>query len=141
MIDQPVDFSKYLGLWHEVARIDAGFERDCIRATARYTQEDPRLITVENTCIRLGAPPRTIVGQAQRGRRPNELLVALGSVPQPAQYLVEYVSLDYQEALVGNDARTFMWVLFRAPKMPYPRLQRVLEVAQRRGYDLGQVVL
>src|SRR5690606_16783797 len=45
-----IDQARYLGLWHEQARLPNSFEEGCQRATAEYALRDDGLISVVNTC-------------------------------------------------------------------------------------------
>ena len=58
---------RYLGLWHEQARLPNSFENGCQRATAEYALRDDGLISVTNTCIEANGEQRV----AQRPRAPR----------------------------------------------------------------------
>src|SRR5262249_11759520 len=45
-----VDLDRYLGLWYEIARYEASFERGCEAVTAEYTLRPDGLIRVLNAC-------------------------------------------------------------------------------------------
>jgi hypothetical protein len=52
---KPVDLSRYLGRWYEIARYESGFERDCEGVTADYSLRPDGMIRVLNICHK-GSP-------------------------------------------------------------------------------------
>ena len=56
-----------------------------------------------------------------------------------ADYWILYVDGDYSVALVGNPARTALWVLARQPRLAPAALQAVLGIARDRGFELERL--
>ena len=50
-----VDLARYAGLWYEIARLPASFEKGCEGVTARYTVRPNGKVTVVNVSTR--TPP------------------------------------------------------------------------------------
>ena len=42
---------KYLGTWHEIARVENRFEKNCTNVTAKYSLGKNGKINIENKCI------------------------------------------------------------------------------------------
>ncbi|MBI1416262.1 MAG: lipocalin [Limimaricola sp.] len=133
------DPSRYLGLWHEVARYPVVFENGCTDVTAEYTQRDDGLIGVHNICRKADGTTRDITGTAEVAG-PGRLKVRFPSVPfVAADYWVLWVAEDYGTAVVGAPNGRSGWILNRTPTITPDRLAAAREVLDFNGYDLSKL--
>ncbi|WP_197933308.1 lipocalin family protein [Bosea sp. ANAM02] len=47
---KPVELKRYLGMWYEQARYEAGFQKGCDAVTAEYAQKPDGTVSVVNSC-------------------------------------------------------------------------------------------
>lgn len=135
------DLSKYLGTWYEIARFDHSFERDMDNVTAEYTLREDGKVDVINSGWKEGKY-KVAYGKAKQD----------SPVDDPAHLEVSFflffyndynvLMLDdnYQVSLVGSKNPKYLWILSRTPQVSDAVLDLVLEEADSRGYDTGNLI-
>lgn len=142
-----VDLSRYLGKWHEIARLPNRYERACAgQPTATYSLRDGEL-NVTNRCLARSGRLRTSHGVARvvAGSRGARLKVTFAPSwlrwwPAVwADYWILHVDADYQFALVGTPQRDALWLLARSDHLDEAQRVQLLRVASEQGYDVRQL--
>lgn len=129
-----IDQARYLGLWHEQARLPNSFEEGCQRATAEYALRDDGLISVVNTCFEANGESRVARGRARPAGEAGEGKLEVSFFgPFWAKYWVLERSEDYAWSIVGEPEGRYLWVLTREREIS-PELRAALE---RRVTQLG----
>ncbi len=131
-----MDWARYAGTWHELARYDHGFERGLVAVTATYT-----------------ALPEGQIGVVNAGRKetldgPRKQATASAEVTGPATLAVTFfwpfsgdyrvLALDpaYRWAVVGSSTRAYLWFLHRQPQAPAADWTAMEAAAVAAGFDL-----
>lgn len=110
-----VDLQRYVGLWHEQARLPNSFEHGCQRATAEYAMRPDGLISVRNTCTETTGRHRVAEGRARPVGRAGEGKLEVSFFgPFWAKYWVLERADDYSWAIVGEPEGRYLWLLTRA---------------------------
>ena len=144
-----VDLPRYLGLWHEVARLPQRFQDSanlrCENVTAEYAVIAPGRISVRNTCVNALAAERRqseVRGEAYvvEGSEGARLRVSF-FWPFHGDYWVIGLDPEYRWAVVGAPSRRSLWVLSRTAVLPPEQLEQALAIARREGFDLAPLVL
>lgn len=111
-----VDLSRYVGLWHEVAKIPNKFQKQCARGTtAEYTLREDGRITVVNRCIRENGDPDEAKGEAKivdpatNARLKVSFVSFLGWRPFWGDYWIIGLDDQYQWAVIGTPDRKYGW--------------------------------
>jgi len=154
--DQPVhvvpsvDLSRYAGRWYEMARFPNRFQKSCAGdVTATYKVLDNGDIEVVNRCRKDDGEWMEANGIARRlsEEEPTSKLQVrfapawLSFLPFVwGDYWVIDLAEDYSFALVGDPGREFLWVLARTPSLDDSTYARLMETAQREGFDTTRVV-
>src|SRR5690606_29433517 len=55
-------------------------------------------------------------------------------------YWVLYLDRDYQNVLVGDPGREYLWLLSRTPQVSAETRERLLTEARSRGYDTAGLI-
>ena len=122
-----VNVSKYLGTWHEIARLPVFFQLNCYNATATYDLMDEITVKVTNRCeTKVFGKKKVAYGKAEivDTTTNSKLLVSFKSwfqkiFPELAKgdYWILELGKDYSYAVVGAPSRKFLWFLSRSPDM------------------------
>lgn len=144
-----VDISAFQGVWHEVARTPNLFQRSCAATTAEYRLQQDGSIQVINRCQTCNGGCKTITGTARATNACNNQLSIAFPVPfgglaarrGRANYLIHYVSPDYQRAVVGTPRGRLVWILSRSPNLSNAELQSLTAIARRAGYRTDNLIV
>jgi len=145
-----VDFSRYAGLWYEVARLPNRFEKKCAAdVTAEYTPRDDGRIRVVNSCRKQDGKLTKAEGVARLADRkgPNSRLEVrfapsfLSFLPVVwGDYQIIELAPDYSHAVVGSPDRKYLWILARTPRMDEATYRRLTEAAAAQGFDVSRMM-
>ena len=134
-----LDLKRYLGLWHEIARMDHRFERGLTDVTAEYTLKEDGTIEVENSGWNIRKGKRSkIIGHAKTTSVPGLLRVSF-FWKFYSDYRVLMLDPDYQWVLVGAGNSKYLWILSREKSLPKEIYDKILIEARRRGYDTNKL--
>lgn len=142
------DKEKYLGKWHEVARLPNFFQKQCVKnIQAEYIEKNGG-IKVINQCTKKGNINDTAIGFATFENDIGSKL-KVSFLPEyirwlpftKGDYWVLRIDPDYQVSLVGDPEREYLWVLARDPKIAPEIIQDYLGTAKDFGYDnLNEII-
>ena len=134
-----VDMDRYLGKWYEIARYPHSFEEGCYGATAFYKKKKDGTIQVINQC-RLGSMQgklKEAIGEATVGDiETNSKLKVQFFWPFKGDYWIIHLDKDYQNAIVSEPNRQFLWILSRSPEMNSQTLETLKGVLLKKGFNL-----
>lgn len=143
-----VDLDRYLGTWHEVARLPQRFQDGarlrCTETRAEYAPLGPGRIAVTNSCrnaLDPAAPRRVARGVAHvvEGSGGARLRVSF-FWPFHGDYWVIGLDPEYRWAVVGSPSRRSLWVLSRTPRLGEAEMAQALAIARREGFDLSALI-
>lgn len=144
-----VDVARYIGKWHEVARLPAPFQRDNETAIAEYGLNEDGTVSVRNVAVRPDGSERDIRGTARILNAPQntKLDVRFDTwfgkfIPESPEgnYWILHVDSNYQEAVVGTPSRKYLWILARDPNLSEARRDRLVQIAKERGYAVDRLI-
>ena len=138
---EELDLQRYLGSWYEIARFDHSFERGLEGVTATYSMRNDGKIKVVNKGYKnsLNGKLDVATGKAKLTDDPGKLKVSFFWIFYGDYYILE-LNEDYQWALIGSSSPKYLWILSRTPKLEEPVKNRILELAQKRGYDTSKLI-
>lgn len=136
------DAQRYLGTWHEIARLDHRFERGLEQVTATYAAREDGGITVTNRGFDTqDGEWSEATGRAYFvGARDTGFLKVSFFRPFYAPYVVFDLAADYRTAYVSSDGEDTLWFLARTPAVSPQDKDRFLEVARARGFDTRGII-
>lgn len=146
-----VDLDRYMGHWHEVARLPNRFQDECAReTTADYSLLPNGEVRVVNACLRSDGCRMRAEGRARLARRDgpaSKLKVRfapkiLSFLPMVwGDYWILDLTDDYGAALVGDPGRKYLWILSRAPQLAQETYDRMVATATAQGFNVGRLVV
>lgn len=117
---QPFQLNRYLGEWHEIARLDHSFERGMTQVTAQYSMRPDGAVSVVNRGY-LAAQQRweqadgvaRFVDDSPAGQQQGRLKVSFFG-PFYGAYNIVKLADDYSMALVVGPDLSYAWLLARS---------------------------
>lgn len=142
-VAEHVDLPRYMGLWYEIARLPARFEKGCQHVTAEYKLRPDGKVDVVNSCRKNGpaGPLETARGVARVvDSTTNAKLKVSFFRPFQGDYWILDLDPGYQYALVGEPARENLWLLSRTPQLAQPIREQLIAVAQAAGFPVEKLI-
>lgn len=144
-----VDLERYLGVWHEVARLPNRFEDHCVSdVTATYKRRPDGRLDVTNRCrTKDGGPDEAngvarVVDTSTNAKLKVRFAPAwLGVLPFVwGDYWIIGLADDYSYAIVGSPDRKYLWFLSRSPELDRASWDAALAIARDNGFDLSRLI-
>lgn len=142
-----VDLERYVGVWHEVARIPNRFQKQCAwGVTAEYTLRPDGRIDVVNRCYRKDGSLDEARGLARvEDTATNSLLKVsffsiLGWRPVWGDYWIIDLADDYSYAVVCSPDRKYGWILARDEHLPTEVLDGIYARLRDQGFEKSAFV-
>ena len=145
-----VDLGRYMGTWHEIARLPFKYQADCVGdVTATYSLRDDGNVLVVNRCRMKDGTINEAKGLAKRAGKDGpagKLKVRfapawLSFIPAVwGDYWVLVLATDYSHVAVGEPGRKYLWILSREPSMDEATLQAILDQVRANGYDVTGLI-
>jgi apolipoprotein D and lipocalin family protein len=136
-----VDLAKYTGKWYEIAAFPQPFEKGCSCVTAEYGVSGKKYIVVSNSCFKAADKKKTRAkGKAfiVKGSGYSKLKVQF-LWPFKGKYWIIELADDYSYAVVGNPARSALWILARDKKMNEDIYNSILDKVSKKGFDITKL--
>lgn len=138
----PFDKEKYLGKWHEIARLDFKYERNMNNVTATYSMNEDGTIKVVNRGYETVKKEwKTALGKARFIGSPGEARLKVSFFgPFYSAYNVIALDDQYRFALVAGKDLKYLWILSRETTVPDSIKQEYLDLAKKIGYDTSALI-
>jgi apolipoprotein D and lipocalin family protein len=138
-----VDAQRYLGKWHEIARLDNSFERGLSKITADYSLRDDGGIKVlnkgfsesENTW-KEAEGKAYFVGEKTTGH----LKVSFYGPFYGSYIIADLDKANYNYSLVCGPDHSYLWILARTPTLPDATLNHLLQKAAEFGFATNKLI-
>jgi apolipoprotein D and lipocalin family protein len=136
------DAERYLGTWHEIARLDHSFERGLEQVTATYSAREDEGLAVLNR----GFDPAKDVWKTAEGRAYFQSTPDVASLkvsffgPFYGGYHVFELDPEYRWAMISGPTMDYLWILARQPQLPAEILQDLIAKAQAAGFETSALI-
>lgn len=137
------ELDRYLGKWHEIARLDHRFERGLSKVSAEYSMRGDGGVRVVNR----GYDAAKEEWKEAEGRAYFTGDSSVGSLKvsffRPFYGGYNIIELDregYSYALVCGPDRSYLWILARAPELDPATLERLRARAAELGFDTEKLI-
>lgn len=139
---KPVDLQRYAGIWFEMGRYEASFQRGCEAVTADYALKVDGSVKVLNSC-RQGAPDgplKTATGRAKvvEGSQNAKLKVSFFGPFYGDYWILDHAD-DYTWSIVGEPSGRYLWFLTRIANPSDTTRATITNRARELGYNLQLV--
>ena len=137
------ELERYLGTWHEIARLDHRFERGLEDVSASYSLRDDGGVRVRNR----GFDPekgewREAIGRAYLQGDPDvaSLKVSFFGPFYGGYHVIALDREGYGDAVVSGPNRETLWILSRDRKLTAERRETLLSVVREAGFDVEALI-
>lgn len=137
---QNFNVEKYTGKWYEIARTENRFEKDCSNVSANYSLNKDGTLRVVNNAL-LKGKKKIADGKARFVGRSNVgALKVTFFWPFQGNYNVFYVDEGYQNAIVGDENKGYLWILSRQKNLDAKTLNFLIEKIKLSGVDVQKLI-
>ncbi len=137
------DETKYLGKWHEIARLDHSFERGLSRVSAEYELRSDGGIKVINRGFSVAEDKwKEAEGKAYfvKARDEGHLKVSFFG-PFYGSYIVfDLDKKNYQYAFVSGYNTSYLWLLSRTPTISTEVKEKFIKKSKALGFDTDSLI-
>jgi len=137
-----VDLKQYLGVWYEIARNPAPFQKDCVASRATYSERKDGKITVLNECHKgtFDGPLKQAEGVAKVvDTKTNSKLKVSFFLFFWGDYWIIDLDEEYRWAVVSEPNQKYLWILSRTPQMNEADYQGIISRLKEKGFDLSRL--
>lgn len=144
---QPVsnfELDKYLGEWHEIARLDHSFERGMNQVTATYSLRDDGGVKVVNRGYsEIEKQWSEAEGKAYFVDKNDEgyLKVSFFGPFYGSYVIFELEKENYQYAFISGPNLDYLWLLSRTPKVPESIIEKFFKMSKERGFNTSEIII
>lgn len=138
----PFVLNKYLGTWHEIARMDHSFERDLDYVTATYSMNEDGSVKVVNRGFNTQLKEwKEAIGKAKFVENDNVGYLKVSFFgPFYGSYIIFYLEPDYSTALISSYNHDYFWLLSRHKQISPQQLERYISIAKNAGFDTNKLI-
>ena len=138
------ELQKYLGTWHEIARLDHRFERGLSQVTADYSMRPDGTVKVVNRGFNATSGEwKEATGKA-RFTGDSDIGQLKVSLFGPFYGGYNIIALDkdaYQYSLVAGPDSDYLWLLSRTPQMHPATVDALVGIAADLGFATDDLIL
>ena len=132
------DAARYMGTWHEVARLPKWYERDMIHVSAEYSL-DGDMLRIKNRGWRDGEMKvSTAVGHFAGPSDEGAFRISFFR-PFYGDYRIIWLSPDYDLAVVTGEDRSSLWILARTVPISAESRDKLVKFAADLGFDVSKL--
>lgn len=139
----PFDINRYLGRWHEIARLDHSFERGLSDVSATYRLQQDGGVEVTNRGFdtergewREAKGRAVFIGDTNRA----SLKVTFFAPFYGGYHVVALDQQHYRWAMVIGPSRDYLWILARDKQLPADIREQLLYRARALGIDIEKLI-
>ena len=136
------DVEKYLGTWHEIARLDHSFERGLTQISANYSKRDDGSIKVINRGYNAENNEwKEAEGWAYFVDAPTTAYLKVAFFgPFYGSYIVFDLGDNYQYSLISGPDKSYFWILARTSTIDEQLKEILVKKAQQLGFDTSKLI-
>ncbi len=138
---KPIDPSRYLGRWYEIARVPNTLQDRCEGATSDWTQRDDNQYVVVQTC-HIGSPsgPTKVWRGSAHLIAPSKIRIGFfGGIVHQDYWVIDRDD-NYSWSIMGTPDPRYVWIMSRRPVLTADQKAALIARARALGYDTGRLV-
>ena len=137
--------ARYVGEWHEIARLPNPFEKGLVAAKATYGLNQDGSLSVKNEGLKNDGRQTSITGRATPMGDISEgkLKVRFDKFPVSlfaGDYWILDLNSSYTRAIVGSPNRKTLWLLSKNPKDTPGDFTEAMNQVAAQGFDFSPLI-
>lgn len=139
---EKVDLERFMGDWYVIANIPTFIEKGAHNAIESYRLNPDGSIATTFTFRADGfegprkryEPTGYVIDQNSNAVWGMQFIW-----PIKADYRIIYLKPDYSQTVIGREARDYVWIMARTPKIPEADYKALLAFLVDNGYDMSKL--
>ena len=138
---KPVEISRYMGEWFEIARLHNRIEESCVSARSSYSQDTDGKIVAFQYCNKPGGGASVYHATVSILDPPANAKLRLSFFPLISkEYWVLDHAPDYAWAIVGTKEGKYLWLFARQAHPSAAEKAAIVARAEALGYDTSKLI-
>jgi apolipoprotein D and lipocalin family protein len=141
-ITSHVDLQRFMGEWYVIGNIPVFIEKDAYNAMESYELAEDGTIPTTFTFNKgsFDGPLKTMHPKGfVNDKETNAAWKMQFLWPFKADYLITYLSDDYQTTIIGVPNRKYAWIMARTKTLPDAEYAALVEELKRQGHDISKL--
>ena len=140
---QDVDLERFMGPWYVIANIPTFIEKGAHNAVEHYAMNEDGSIATTFSFNKnsFDGELKTYNPTGYVSEEDNSLWGMQFIWPIKAEYVIAYLSADYQQTIIARSARDYLWIMARTPSIDADTLQQLIQLSADMGYDTNKIQL
>jgi len=136
-----VDLERFMGRWYVIANIPTFIEKSAHNATEDYAMNEDGSIatTFSFNDGSFDGKRKTYTPTGYVSQQHNSLWGMQFIWPFKAEYVIAYLSNDYQHTIIARSARDYLWIMSRQPEISDSDYQQLVSRCEAMGYDRSRI--
>jgi len=132
-----VNLNRFMGDWYVIANIPTFIEKGAHNAIENYAMNDDGTINTTFTFYKDGfdGELKTYNPTGYVSEETNSLWGMQFIWPFKAEFIIAHVGNDYQNTIIARNARDYIWIMARTPKINDKTYQELIQLSTDMGYD------
>lgn len=140
--EHDVDLNRFMGPWYVIAHIPPSKTKNAYNEIERYSRGKGDRIDVKFTYRDGGfdGTPHTMTPTGNVIEDTGNAVWAMHFYyVLRLQYVISYVSPDYDSTIVARDKRDYVWIMARTPQISDQRYDALVQRVKDLGYDASKL--
>lgn len=136
-----VDLNRFMGKWYVIANIPTFIEKGAHNAIESYSMNDDGTIDTTFTFNKgdFNGELKTYNPTGFVSDQSNSLWGMQFIWPFKAEYIIAYLSEDYQQTIIARNARDYLWIMARTPEIDDNTYDRLVKLCKDMGYNASEI--
>jgi apolipoprotein D and lipocalin family protein len=137
-----VDLPKFMGDWYVIAAIPTAIETESYNAIESYKLDDDGTIATTFTFNKgsLTGPQKKYEPRGFVVKNSGNATWGMQFIwPIKAEYLIAHLDKDYTQTVIARNARDYVWIMARTPKISEEDYKKLTTLVNNLGYDMTKL--
>jgi apolipoprotein D and lipocalin family protein len=137
-----VDLPRFMGDWYVIANIPTFIEKDAFNAVENYALNPDGSVATTFTFRKGGFDGEKKKYQPTgyiRDADTNALWGMQFVWPFKGDFRIVYLDPDYENTIIGRQARDYVWIMSRQPHISEKKYQELVDFVASLGYDISKI--